>query len=61
MFRGGQTMKYIKPQTEIFEFEGYVATSDYEGLMNSNHGINDKDFPIHGGSTDLGDLGGEEW
>ena len=54
-------MIYIKPKTEIFEFEGYVATSDYEGLMNSNHGINDKDFPIHGGSTDLGDLGGEEW
>lgn len=52
-------MRYIKPETEIVEFEGYVCTSDYEGLLNSNNIITDEDFPpIHGGDTDLG---GGEW
>lgn len=52
-------MRYMKPETAIFEFKGYVSTSDYEGLLNSNNGINDGELPpIHGGETDLE---GEEW
>ena len=51
-------MRYIKPETEIVEFEGYVCTSDYEGLLNSNNIITDTELPNHGGSTDLG---GDEW
>lgn len=51
-------MRYKKPETEIVEFEGYVYTSDYEGLMNSNDVITDTDIPDFGGDTDLG---GEEW
>lgn len=52
-------MRYIKPETEIVAFEGYVSTSDYEGLINSNDTMNDVGLPEHGGSTDLG--GTEEW
>ena len=55
---GGNLMRYIKPETEIVEFEGYVSTSDYEGLLNSNNTMDDVGLPNHGGSTDLG---GEEW
>ena len=48
-------MTYNKPETEIVEFEGYVSTSDYEGLMNSNQIIDDSTGlpPIHGGNTDM--------
>ena len=52
-------MRYIKPETEIVEFEGYVATSDYEGLLNSNNVMDDIGLPNHGGSTNLGGEG--EW
>ena len=52
-------MTYNKPETEIVEFEGYVSTSDYEGLMNSNNIVDDSGVPpIHGDGTDLG---GDEW
>lgn len=52
-------MKYMKPETEIVEFEGYISTSDYEGLLNSNNVVTDGEFPpIHGEGTGFG---GDDW
>lgn len=52
-------MKYMKPKTEIVEFEGYISTSDYEGLLNSNNVVTDGEFPpIHGEGTGFG---GDDW
>ena len=50
-------MRYMKPETEIVEFEGYVYTTDYDGLWNSNNNITDGD-DNHMGETDMPDDGG---
>ena len=58
-FEEDRTMKYMKPKTEIVEFEGYISTSDYEGLLNSNNVVTDGEFPpIHGEGTGFG---GDDW
>ena len=51
-------MGYRKPEMDIVEFEGYVYTSENEGLLNSNNITNDTDLPNHGGNTDVD---GEIW